>query len=242
MYEAAARENSEEDFIKMREIVLDSETTGFDPYAGHKIVELACIEIFNYLPTGKVFHTYINPLRSMPNEAYQVHGLSEDFLKDHPTFEAIAHKFLEFIEDATLVIHNAEFDLKFIRYELENAGFEISLKNEVVDTLKVARQKFPGSPASLDALCKRFKIDLSARTKHGALLDSELLCDVYLELMGGRQQELALDVGTKQKLSVSLPATYSLRREPRHFTLKEEEYEAHKRLLQDIHQPIWTGV
>lgn len=175
----------------MREIVLDTETTGFEPSEGHRLVEIGGVELFNHMPTGRNYHQYINPERDMPEEAFNVHGLSEDFLRPQPKFTEVARAFVEFVDGATLVIHNAAFDMKFLNFELERAGLP-RLKVQVVDTLAIARRKYPGSPASLDALCRRFGIDNSARTKHGALLDSEILAEVYLELMGGRQPDFGL--------------------------------------------------
>lgn len=176
----------------MREIVLDTETTGFEPEAGDRIVEIGAVELFNHMPTGRTFHEYINPERSMPQEAFQVHGLGDDFLRNKPKFAAIGQKFLDFIGDAKLVIHNAAFDMKFLNAELGWLGLPKLPWEQAVDTLAIARKKFPGSPASLDALCRRFGIDNSSRTLHGALLDSEILAEVYLELIGGRQPDLVL--------------------------------------------------
>lgn len=173
----------------MREIVLDTETTGFKPEEGHKLVEIGCLELKNHIPTGNVYHQYINPCRDMPTAAFEVHGLSEDFLSDKPKFSEIYQGFLDFIGSSPLVIHNAAFDMRFLHAEL-GAHVETPLPNKIVDTLEMARKAFPGSPASLDALCKRFKIDNSKRVKHGALLDSEILAEVYLELLGGRQIRL----------------------------------------------------
>lgn len=176
----------------MREIVLDTETTGFEPSEGHRIVEIGAVELFNHLPTGRTYHQYINPQRSMPKEAFEVHGLGDDFLRDKPVFKEVGQAFLDFIGDAKLVIHNAAFDMKFLNAELEWAGLPGLPWPRAVDTLAIARQKFPGAPASLDALCRRFGVDNSAREKHGALLDSETLAEVYLELVGGRQPDLVL--------------------------------------------------
>ncbi|SPH23542.1 DNA polymerase III subunit epsilon [Defluviimonas aquaemixtae] len=177
----------------MREIVLDTETTGFEPAEGHRIVEIGAIELVNHLPTGRVYHQYINPERAMPAEAFDVHGLGDDFLRDKPRFGEIAVAFLEFLgDDFRLVIHNAAFDMKFLNAELGWAGRSLLPMDRAVDTVAIARRRFPGSPASLDALCRRFAIDNSAREKHGALLDSELLAEVYLELIGGRQPDFAL--------------------------------------------------
>ena len=176
----------------MREIVLDTETTGFEPAEGHRIVEIGAVELVNHMPTGRTFHQYINPLRPMPKEAFEVHGLGDDFLRDKPVFKAVGQAFLDFIEDSRLVIHNAAFDMKFLNAELGWAGLPTLAAERALDTLLIARKRFPGSPASLDALCRRFGVDNSSREKHGALLDSEILAEVYLELVGGRQPDLVL--------------------------------------------------
>ena len=189
----------------MREIVLDTETTGFDPESGDRIVEIGALELYNHLPTGKTFHVYINPERSMPQEAFGVHGIGPDLLeppqpaqpgqvtlKDKPVFSAFGQKFLDFVGDAKMVIHNAAFDMKFLNAELRWLGLRQLPWEQAIDTLAIARQRFPGSPASLDALCRRFNIDNSSRTLHGALLDSEILAEVYLELVGGRQPDFGL--------------------------------------------------
>lgn len=176
----------------MREIVLDTETTGFDPETGDRIVEIGAVELLNHMPTGKTYHQYINPERSMPQEAFEVHGLGDEFLADKPKFVAVGQAFLDFIGDAKLVIHNASFDMKFLNAELSWVKLPQIPFDRAIDTLAMARSKFPGSPATLDALCRRFNIDNSARTLHGALLDSEILAEVYLELIGGRQPGLVL--------------------------------------------------
>ena len=176
----------------MRQIVLDTETTGLDPATGDRLVEIACVETINTVPTGEHFHVYIDPQRDVPDEAFRVHGLSTEFLKGKPTFDQIVDDFLAFIGDATLVIHNAEFDMRFINSELKRCGRSIMSMERVIDTLPMARRKHPGSPASLDALCSRYRIDNSRRVKHGALLDAELLAEVYVELSGGRQSTLVL--------------------------------------------------
>ncbi|MFM2367102.1 MAG: hypothetical protein RIR95_1710 [Pseudomonadota bacterium] len=183
----------------MREIVLDTETTGFEPSEGHRLVEIGAVELFNHLPTGKTYHQYINPQRMMPKEAFEVHGLGDDFLRDKPLFSAVAQGFLDFIGDSQLVIHNAAFDMKFLNAELKAAGLPVLPMQRATDTLMIARQKFPGSPASLDALCRRFGVDNSSREKHGALIDSEILAEVYLELVGGRQPDFALKPETSSK-------------------------------------------
>lgn len=176
----------------MREIVLDTETTGFEPETGDRIVEIGAVELFNHVATGKTYHQYINPERSMPQGAFEVHGLGDDFLRDKPVFARIVDEFLAFIGDSKLVIHNASFDVKFLNAELKLAKRPLLPKGCAIDTLEIARRKFPGSPASLDALCRRFGIDNGARTLHGALLDSEILAEVYLELIGGKQPDLVL--------------------------------------------------
>ncbi|MBB94709.1 MAG: DNA polymerase III subunit epsilon [Rhodobacteraceae bacterium] len=176
----------------MREIVLDTETTGFDPETGDRIVEIGGVELYNHVATGNTYHQYINPERSMPEDAFKVHGLGDDFLRDKPKFAQIGQAFLDFVKDAKLVIHNASFDMKFLNAELRWMGLPQLPMDQAIDTLAIARKRFPGSPATLDALCRRFNIDNSSRTLHGALLDSEILAEVYLELIGGRQPDLVL--------------------------------------------------
>jgi DNA polymerase-3 subunit epsilon len=222
----------------MREIVLDTETTGLDPSDGHRIVELGCIELVNHMPTGRVFHRHINPERDMPEEAYAVHGLSAEFLAKFPPFAEHAEAFLAFVGDGRLIIHNAEFDLKFINSELRRLG-KASLRCDVEDTLALARRRFPGAQASLDALCRRFAIDLTARTKHGALLDCELLAAVYLELIGGRQPGLDFvedGVLADGVLTVARPL-----RPARPHAASVEELAAHAAMLQLLKQPIWLA-
>ena len=176
----------------MREIVLDTETTGFDPETGDRIVEIGAVELRGHVPTGETYHQYINPERSMPDDAFAVHGLGDEFLSDKPVFAQVGQAFLDFIGDAQLVIHNAAFDMKFLNAELGWMNAPRIADDRAIDTLAIARAKFPGSPASLDALCRRFGIDNSSRTLHGALLDSEILAEVYLELIGGRQPDFGL--------------------------------------------------
>ncbi|PZQ14223.1 MAG: DNA polymerase III subunit epsilon [Ancylobacter novellus] len=176
----------------MREIVLDTETTGLDPATGDRVVEIGCVELLNRIPTGASYHIYINPERDMPDEAFRVHGLSSEFLSDKPRFAEIADEFLAFIDEDALVIHNASFDMGFLNAELSRLGKPKLGRERVVDTLMLARRKNPGGQNSLDALCARYGIDNSKRTKHGALLDSEILAEVYLELLGGRQATLGL--------------------------------------------------
>ncbi|KGB83758.1 DNA polymerase III subunit epsilon [Rhodovulum sp. NI22] len=183
----------------MREIVLDTETTGFEPEQGDRIVEIGAVELWNHLPTGKTYHQYINPERMMPKEAFEIHGLGDDFLRDKPVFRHIGQAFLDFVGDAKLVIHNAAFDMKFLNAELGWINLPTLPWDQAIDTLAIARKRFPGSPASLDALCRRFGIDNSAREKHGALLDSEILAEVYLELVGGRQPDFALGTSSADR-------------------------------------------
>ena len=178
----------------MREIVWDTETTGFDPNAGDRLVEIGAVELDKHIPTGRVYHQYINPERDMPAGAFEVHGLSIEFLKDYPTFAKVGQAFLDFVGDATLIAHNASFDMRFINAELGKAGLRLVPANQALDTLEIARKKFPGAQNSLDALCRRFGVDNSSREKHGALLDSEILAEVYLELIGGRQPDFALNI------------------------------------------------
>ncbi len=186
----------------MREIVLDTETTGFDPTTGDRIVEIGAVELMGHVATGKTYHQYINPERAMPDDAFQVHGLGDDFLRDKPKFAQIGQAFLDFIGDSKLVIHNAAFDIKFLNAELKWMGLPEIPWEQAIDTLAIARKRFPGSPASLDALCRRFGIDNTSRTLHGALLDSEILAEVYLELIGGRQPDFALSTKPETKVGV----------------------------------------
>ena len=235
----------------MREIALDTETTGLTPHSDipekrHRIVEIGCVELINAVPTGKTFQAYINPERSMPQEAFSIHGLSESFLKDHPPFHQVVEGFLSFIGSDPLVIHNAPFDMKFLNAELVGAGYKV-LSNTVVDTLIMARTQFPGSPASLDKLCKRFKISTAQRAKHGALLDAELLSCVYLELRGGKQTAFDFsDNPLSRTENRNLPGVDHAKDRPlrpvRAFPLKKEELEAHLELLSRLHKPLWgTG-
>lgn len=200
----------------MREIVLDTETTGFDPATGDRIVEIGALELMNHLPTGQTFHVYINPERPMPQEAFEVHGLGDDFLRDKPKFAEIAQDFVAFVgPDTKLVIHNAQFDMKFLNAELKAAGYPTLPYSRAVDTLEIARSSFPGAQNSLDALCRRFRIDNSNRTLHGALLDSELLAEVYLALCGGRQPGLVLETTLGLGTTSAAGAEGGARRGPR---------------------------
>ena len=225
----------------MREVVLDTETTGLDPFSGHRVVEIGCIELINHVRTGNYFHTYLNPERDMPREAEAVHGLSIDFLKDKPKFAEIAGSFLEFIGEDPLVIHNAAFDIKFLNAELAVAKRHEIDFDRAIDTVLIARKKFPGQPASLDALCKRFNIDLTARTKHGALLDSELLADVYLELLGGRQSSLGLVADQSDataECSISFTGHTDIPK--RSFPPSLDELAAHAAMVEKLKAPLWS--
>lgn len=220
----------------MREIVLDTETTGFEPSEGHRLVEVGCLELINLVPTGKVFHAYINPEREVPEAAFNVHGLSYDFLKDHPRFEDLHQQFLEFIADSPLVIHNARFDMKFLNAELGRIKGPLLEMERAIDTILLAKRLFPGAPVSLDALCKRFNIDNSNRIKHGALLDAELLAEVYLELKGGRQPTLNLENRSFNAQASSLERKYY---PARSFPLLEEDLKTHQAFLEKIKNPLW---
>ena len=220
----------------MREIVLDTETTGLSPHEGHRIVEIGAVELINHVPTGRTYHQYINPERGMPEEAFNVHGLSEEFLRKHPVFKDVVDGFCEFIGDGVLVIHNAPFDMAFINYELKTESRSPIPEEQVLDTLALARKKHPMGPNSLDALCRRYGVDNSNRTKHGALLDSELLASVYLELIGGRQQNLAItqevvEFSPQQKRE-SKPA--QPRPKPLPSRLSDNEIAAHEALITSL--------
>lgn len=211
----------------MREIILDTETTGLDAGDGHRIVEIGCVELFNMIPTGESFHLYLNPERDMPEEAFRVHGLSTAFLADKPLFAQAAEDLLKFIGEAKIVAHNAEFDLQFLNKELDRLGLPLFVKDRVVDTLALARRKFPGATNSLDALCARFGIDTSRRTKHGALLDAELLAEVYAELTGGRQAVLVFAEGRGGE-GQGNAVLLSLRPQPLQFRLNAAERAHHR--------------
>ncbi len=229
----------------MREIVLDTETTGLDPFdtPAHRIVEIGAVELWNQVPTGNTYHQYINPERDMPAEAFAVHGISVEFLADKPRFTDIAQGFLAFIADARLIIHNASFDMRFLNAELSWLGLPVLADQRAIDTLMIARRKFPGSPASLDALCRRFGIDNSNRTLHGALLDSEILAEVYLELTGGRQADFSL--GGAQNADKGAGQTVDWRPQPRPARLPsrltEDERAAHAAMVADLGAgAIWS--
>jgi len=225
--------------ITHRELVLDTETTGFSPETGDKIVEIGVVELINHIPTGNYFHKYLNPQRSMPDSAFKVHGLSYDFLKNKPLFSDIADEFLNFIKSDQIIIHNAPFDLSFLNNELFIIGKEGIPTLQVIDSLVLAREKFPGSPASLDALCRRFSIDNSNRELHGALLDSYILAEVYLELIGGRQPNLELYEKRSSEITIensrTISGSGSFNREielPNRLTMKEMT--SHKELIETI--------
>ncbi|MCZ4352087.1 DNA polymerase III subunit epsilon [Roseovarius aestuarii] len=226
----------------MREIVLDTETTGFEPEQGDRIVEIGCVELLNHMPTGRTYHQYINPERAMPDEALQVHGLGDDFLRDKPVFAKIGQEFLDFIGDARLVIHNASFDMKFLNAELSWMKLPTIPMNQALDTLAIARKRFPGSPASLDALCRRFNIDNTSRTLHGALLDSEILAEVYLELIGGRQPDFALATDQSQTSTTGPDVTWRATPRPKALPprLTADEIAAHEAFLDKLgDEPLW---
>jgi DNA polymerase-3 subunit epsilon len=225
----------------MREIVLDTETTGLDPENGDRIVEVGCVELFNHVPTGVTLHRYVNPERDMPEGAFAVHGLSSAFLAGYPVFAEFADEFIDFLGDAALVIHNAAFDMRFINAELRRLGRPELPMNRALDTVQLARRKYPGAQVSLDALCRRFEIDNGHRTLHGALLDADLLAAVYLELIGGRQPDLALagqtsgDGATRPVEQISRPF-----REPRPHAPTPEELAEHRRFVDSLDNPLWA--
>lgn len=227
----------------MREIILDTETTGFEPSEGHRLVEIACLELVNQIPTGNTFQRYVNPERDMPEAAYRIHGLSAEFLSDKPKFAEIAGDFLAFIGDAPLVIHNAEFDMKFVNAELALVKRPPLPMERAVDTLRMARQKFPGAPVSLDALCKRFAIDNTQRTLHGALLDSQLLAEVYLQLLGGPQTGLGLDKEAERQSAEQAALAIASRviRPARPHAASAEELAAHAAFIAKLKDAVWLN-
>ncbi|KEJ90642.1 DNA polymerase III subunit epsilon [Sulfitobacter donghicola] len=219
----------------MREIVLDTETTGFDPQTGDRIVEIGAVELMGHVATGKTYHQYINPEREMPAEAFEVHGLGDEFLRDKPKFAAVGQAFLDFVGDSKMIIHNAAFDMKFLNFELAKMGLRQLPWEQAIDTLAIARKKFPGSPSSLDALCRRFGIDNSSRTLHGALLDSEILAEVYLELIGGKQPDFGLSTQAAPKAGEP-SAEWSPRPRPTPLAsrLSEKENAAHAEFVSKL--------
>ena len=224
----------------MRRIALDTETTGLNPLDGHRIVEIGCVELDINIPTGKEWHTYLNPQRTMPEAAFAVHGLDDKFLSNKPLFKNISSDFLNFIRGAELVIHNARFDIGFLNNELKLANLPIINIDESIDTVQLARQTIPGAAASLDALCKRFNIDLSQRGKHGALLDAQLLAEVYLELTGGRQSSLVLNQPS-QNIKASIQGIEIINKELEIFSavITKEEETKHLNMLKKIKEPLW---
>lgn len=223
--------------MKMREIIFDTETTGLDPRDGHRMVEFAGIEMHERVPTGRFLHFHLNPGRSMPPEAEAIHGLADAFLADKPKFRDKAAELIAFLGDAILVAHNAQFDMRFLNFELETAGLPPLDGGRVVDTLELARKRFPGAKHSLDALCTRFGIDRSARVRHGALIDSELLADVYIELTGGRQIGFELAVSAHvavEREQIVWPE--------RRFAVPEDEIAAHAAFVARMQEPVWARV
>jgi DNA polymerase-3 subunit epsilon len=226
----------------MREIVLDTETTGLSPEHGHRVVELGCVELLNRIPTGATFHAYLNPDRDMPAEAFAVHGLSAEFLKDKPRFIEVVDDFLAFIGDAPLVAHNAGFDYGFICHELKRAARAELMRDRVVDTLMLARRRQAAGPYSLDALCTRYGIDNSRRTKHGALLDAEILAEVYLELIGGRQAQLGLAETVEIRVGGDGGIAIRTRSAPLAVRISDAEREAHAAFIATLGDAaIWLS-
>lgn len=225
----------------MREICFDTETTGFDPETGDRLVEIGAVELINHLPTGNIFHEYINPERDVPEEVVKVHGLTNEFLADKPTFAQIAQKWVDFIgDDGIFVAHNAQFDMKFINYELKKLGYEVYEWDRVVDTLAIAKNEFPGARNNLDALCRRFNIDNSARTFHGALLDAQLLAEVYLQLLGGDEPSIKFVQGDNKHKNSDKIKTAKIEIKERHFTLSAQEEEMHKAFMEkNLKNAIW---
>jgi DNA polymerase-3 subunit epsilon len=222
--------------MAVREIVFDTETTGLDPKDGHRVVEIGCLELIDRVWTGGKFHTYINPDRSMPEEAFRIHGISDEKLATEPRFAEVAAGFVDFVGDSVLVAHNASFDMRFVNWELQNAGFQPLPTDRVVDTLAIARKRFPGAGNSLDALCRRFEVDTTDRTLHGALIDSRLLADVYYHLMGAKQAGLELQAsGTAGAAGAERPY-----REPRIHAASESDLTAHRAFLDEfVKEAVW---
>lgn len=220
----------------MREVVLDTETTGLNPRGGDRVVEIGCVELLNHVPTGRTAQWYVNPEREMPPEAFAVHGLSTEFLAEQPTFAEVAPAFLDFVADSPLIIHNADFDLGFLNAELARLDRPPIARERGVDTVQLARRKFPGAPANLDALCRRFAVDLSDRALHGALKDSLLLAEVYLQLLGGRQPGLALAASKAASAAATGPRA---EREPRPHAPSADEATIHAAFLDRMVDPIW---
>lgn len=228
----------------MRQIIFDTETTGFKPSEGHRIVEIGAIELVRGAITGANFHVYVNPERDMPEDAFRVHGISAEFLRDKPVFAdpGIGAAFRDFVGDAELIAHNADFDMTFVQFELEKAGLP-KLENPVIDTLKIARRKFPGAPASLDALCSRFGINTAERERHGhgALLDSRLLAEVYIELTGGAQAGLEFKSAGGSGGETTGPAQTLQRPAPLTVTISAEERARHDAFIAEMESPLWSA-
>lgn len=228
----------------MLEVALDTETTGMDPFSGDRLIEIGCVELNNHLPTGRTLQLYINPERDIPADATAVHGITNAFVADKPIFSQVYSEFIDFIGDSKLIIHNAEFDMRFLNWELKTIGHAGLKWSRVIDTLAIARKKYPGSPANLDALCRRFDIDNSGRTYHGALLDSELLANVYLELIGGRQHDMGFEAPSLMKSSQPYGSSSDVKhasmvegkttRKARVYTVSPEEKAAHDQLLSQL--------
>jgi DNA polymerase-3 subunit epsilon len=221
----------------MREIVLDTETTGLDPKLGHRIVEIGAVELVNHIPTDNIYHCYINPEREVDQGAFEVHGLSTQFLSQFETFENVVDEFNAFIKGDPIIIHNAPFDIGFLNSELLAIGRNAIDENRIIDTLPMARQKFPGAQVNLNALCRKYNIDNSHRDLHGALVDADLLASVYLELIGGKQPGLGL-ANERKEQSITEPIVQK-ERVKRVFAVNETELEAHSRLLDSLANPIW---
>jgi len=225
---------------ELREIVLDTETTGLSAREGDRIIEIGCVELINKVRTGNNLHLFINPERAVSEEAFRVHGISNEFLADKPVFSKVAKQFVEYLgTNSRLVIHNAPFDMGFINHELGLVGYPELKFTRAIDTLPMARKKFPGAPASLDALCRRFDISLESRDKHGALIDAELLALVYIELMGGTQSRLNFQMEKSQETGYTIAKSIKSFREPREFGVSEEDLNAHKEFVSKIDNAIW---
>lgn len=220
----------------MREVVLDTETTGLDPLSGHRVVEIGCVELVNHVASGRTYHQYVNPERDMPAEAFAVHGLSNEFLSGHPVFADVADAFLDFVGEAPLVIHNAAFDMGFLNAELARLKRPAIPMDRSVDTVAMARRRFPGAGASLDALCKRFQIDIAHRDLHGALKDARLLAEVYLELIGGRQPDLALG----RQVTEAAAAAVRVARPARPHAPTPDEEAAHRAFIEKLTDAVWA--
>jgi len=224
----------------MREIVLDTETTGLNPAAGHRVVEVGCVELINHVPSGREFQVYVNPERDMPEDAFAIHGLSTAFLADKPVFAKVADAILAFLGDAPLVIHNAEFDLGFLNAEFARIDYRALPASRGIDTVRLARRKNPGAPANLDALCRRYAVDATARDRHGALLDAQLLAEVYLQLIGGRQPGLVLRrYGESRAPALATGTASRAPRAARPHAPSAAELKAHEAFVESLEDPIW---